>query len=237
MVTNHHVVANSTGKVVDLTLWDGKQLSGYVHSTDESSDLALVKINDNQMRYPETMPVSKIGSSQILRAGEFVVALGSPVFLQGSVSFGIVSAVARQGSELGLDSRNEYIQTDAAVNVGNSGGPLVNLDGEVVGVNSLQYKGADGIAFAIPIDTVMPIISQLKQNKRVIRPYVGLKIRAERKNEMPSSDVKVIVVDVDNDSPASVAGFEKGDIILAVDGKPIRKTKDIHEAIGYEQGR
>ena len=118
-----------------------------------------------------------MGNSSKIRPGEFVVALGSPMQLSNSSSFGIVSATARHASELGfINNRAEYIQTDAAINQGNSGGPLINISGQVIGINVMKAKGADGISFAIPVDTASHVIKQLMANKHVVRPYVGLKM-------------------------------------------------------------
>ena len=139
IVTNAHVVAQSSDGTVVVTMWDGRKVKGYVHSLDEKSDLALIKIAEPTGG--EVLPVAQLGTSSNLRVGEFVVALGSPLQLQNTVTFGIVSAVARHATELGIaKSRNEYIQTDAAINVGNSGGPLVDLNGHVIGVNTMKGK-------------------------------------------------------------------------------------------------
>lgn len=188
IVTNAHVVAPAASGKVLVTMRNGKKRRGYVHSLDQASDIALVKLEADStdsagygMRSYESgadvlVPV-KLGTSGNVRGGEFVVALGSPMQLQNSASLGIISATARHASELGLaNSRSEYLQTDAAINVGNSGGPLVNLDGEVIGINTMKVKGTDGISFAIPIDVASQIINQLKANKKVIRPYVGMKL-------------------------------------------------------------
>lgn len=173
VVTNAHVVSSSTDGKVLVTTMNGKKRTGVVHSLDAASDIALVQL-DNDFK-GEKYPTVVLGSSRKLRNGEFVVALGSPMQLQNSCSFGIVSATARHARELGFrKSRSEFIQTDAAINQGNSGGPLVNLAGQVIGINSMKVQGADGISFAIPIDTAMQVVQQLRLNKRVIRPYVGL---------------------------------------------------------------
>lgn len=173
VVTNAHVVASSTDGKVLVTTMNGKKRTGVVHSLDAASDIALVQL-DNDFT-GEKYPTVVLGSSRKLRNGEFVVALGSPMQLQNSCSFGIVSATARHARELGFrKSRSEFIQTDAAINQGNSGGPLVNLAGHVIGINSMKVQGADGISFAIPIDSAMQIVQQLRLHKRVIRPYVGL---------------------------------------------------------------
>ena len=216
VVTNAHVVARSADGKVLVTMWDGRKLAGFVHSMDQASDIALVKL----LNVVDDLPVALLGVSGKLRVGEFVVALGSPLQLQNSVTFGIVSATARHASELGLSkNRSDYIQTDAAINAGNSGGPLVNLDGEVIGINTMKVDGTSGISFAIPIDTAAQIIKQLMTNKRVIRPYIGLKMAnftsdtssfEKRKGALLSTDTpKVLVVEVERDSPASRAGIQR----------------------------
>ena len=166
--TNAHVVRNSNR--FKITLHDGRELVGVLHSKDKASDLALVKIvNDTG----EKFPVARMGTSSALRPGEWCIALGSPLTLQNTVTCGIISAIARQSSELGLPQlRSEFIQTDAAINRGNSGGPLVNLDGAVIGINTMKIAGA-GISFAIPIDSAWQVIEQLRENGKVVRPYLG----------------------------------------------------------------
>jgi S1-C subfamily serine protease len=176
IVTNAHVVAASSDGRVTVTTMNGVRRPATVHSIDTMSDIALVKM-DNKFA-GEKFPIVEMGSSSKIRPGEFVVALGSPMQLQNSASFGIVSASVRHASELGLmNSRAEYIQTDAAINQGNSGGPLINLSGQVIGINVMKAQGADGISFAIPVDTASVVIRQLMDNKHVVRPYVGMRVR------------------------------------------------------------
>lgn len=229
IVTNAHVVSQSSDGSVVVTMWDGRKVKGFVHSLDEKSDLALIKIPEPSGG--EKLPVARLGTSSSLRVGEFVVALGSPLQLQNTVTFGIVSAVARHATELGIaKSRNEYIQTDAAINVGNSGGPLVNLDGLVIGVNTMKVN-ATGISFAIPVDTVAQVVKQLKTYRRVVRPYIGMKLanvmvvednrggaggsgggssKSVRGSVMPHTGaIKVLVLEVDRGSPAAVAGLQR----------------------------
>lgn len=137
VVTNAHVVAHAKdGNPITITMNDGSKHQGFVHSRDPLSDIALVEISSSQI-----FPTVKFGTSSGLRAGEFVVALGSPLTLQNTATMGIVSAVARHGSEMGLTKqRTEYVQTDAAINVGNSGGPLVDLGGKVIGINTMKAQ-------------------------------------------------------------------------------------------------
>lgn len=175
IVTNAHVIANGDADQIIVTMKSTRRRRAVVHALDTLSDLAVLRLLDVE---DEVLPVAPLGRSAKVRAGEFVIAIGSPMLLQNSASFGIVSATARHASELGIsNNRSEYIQTDAAVNTGNSGGPLVNLDGEVIGINTLKVKGADGISLAIPIDVAEKIVKQLIENKRVIRPFVGLKMQ------------------------------------------------------------
>eukprot|EP00939_MAST-03C_sp_MAST-3C-sp1_P001483 g1483.t1 len=242
IVTNAHVVGNS--KTVDVTLHDGRKFVGVVHSKDRASDLAIVRIVDAE---GIAFPVADIGRSDKLRAGEWVVALGSPLMLQNTVTAGIISAVARQSSELGLPQlRTEYIQTDASINRGNSGGPLVDLDGKVIGVNTMKVAGA-GISFAIPIDTAWQVVQQLCENGRVVRPYLGFSmVNAVRRQfdttstELEGSDDDrpvVIVVDVKPGSPAEMSGLRPGDVLVSFDNRPVQSTSDIHDRLGYEIGR
>lgn len=220
IVTNAHVVENSADGKVLITMWDGHKRHGIVHSFDKMSDIALVRLSDVG---DHDLPVATFGVSSKLRVGEFVVALGSPLQLQNTVTFGIVSATARHASELGLaKNRSDYIQTDAAINSGNSGGPLVNLDGEVIGINTMKVDGHNGISFAIPIDTASQVVKQLMINKRVVRPYVGLRmanfvadggsggVRNRKRADLLSiSDPKVVVVEVERGSPAQRAGIQR----------------------------
>ena len=258
IVTNAHVVNKAANNKVYVTLWkERRRREAVVHSMDKATDLALVKLVDP----PEDLPVATIGASGSLRVGEFVVALGSPLLLMNSVTAGIVSATARHGSELGMGggARTEYIQTDAAINVGNSGGPLVNLDGEVVGINTMKAQ-AEGMSFAIPIDTAMQIIKQLMVRRKASRPILGIKIvnfipsvdeaagagsggrggggrgrKKSRRNTIVESgeDAQVLVMDVEHGGPAHAAGLRNGDIITQVDGRQLHGVRDFMSIIGF----
>ena len=143
VVTNAHVVSNAVDGNVVVTLWDSRKKPGVVYAVDALSDIALIKIDGDLEPYP----TATLGKSSKLRLGDFVIALGSPLLLQKSVTFGIVSATSRHGRDLGLQqNRTGFIQTDASINLGNSGGPLVNLDGEVIGINTMKASQADGIS-------------------------------------------------------------------------------------------
>lgn len=167
----------------------------------------------------EDLPTVTLGDSNSLRVGEWVVALGSPLFLKNTITAGIISCVERKRSDLNLSgSRTDYIQTDASINMGNSGGPLVNLKGEVIGINAMKALSADGVSFAIPVDTAKFVIQQVLKYGRVVRPYIGIKmldlsartadlIRKERP-AFPDVKTGVFVPQVTPGGPAENAGFE-----------------------------
>ena len=224
ILTNSHVVSDALrfggGGAVSVTLSDGVTVHGVVQHADPVSDIAIVKVNAGRQ-----LPAVALGSSAALRPGEFVVALGAPAGLTNSVSAGIVSSVERTRSDLGLREPRgarspgmHYIQTDAAINQGNSGGPLLNLQGEVIGVNTMKVQGMDGIAFAVPIDEAKRVVNQLMRHGRVLRPYLGLKFieldeQVSRTLERhPGSGVNTVpkaglyVMHVNPDSPAQRAG-------------------------------
>ncbi|KAL6558049.1 hypothetical protein OROMI_018399 [Orobanche minor] len=157
---------------VEVTLQDGRSFEGTVLNADLHSDIAILKIKSKA-----PLPAAKLGNSSKLRPGDWVLAMGCPLTLQNTITAGIVSYVDRKSSDLGLGGMHrEYLQTDCAINQGNSGGPLVNVDGEVVGVNIMKVLGADGLNFAVPIDSVSKIVEHFKRNGRVVRPWLGLKM-------------------------------------------------------------
>lgn len=208
---------------LQIVLQDGRSFRGEVLSIDRVSDLALVKIDAQG-----PLPTVKMGSSRGMRVGEWVLALGSPLTLQNSVTAGIVSCVGRQAKELGLPGKTGYIQTDAAINSGNSGGPLVNLAGEVVGISTMKALFSSGVSFAIPIDAAREIMSQMQQQGRVVRPYVGIKMLElneqntsqmhQKNSKFPTLSSGVLVPGVLDGSPASKAGLRQGDIIVGFSG-------------------
>lgn len=203
IVTNAHVVSQAKDGKVSITMSNMNKKSGHVHSFDSKTDIALVKMDD----ISGSLPVASLGDSNMLRVGDFVVALGSPLHLQNTVTFGIVSALSRHGSELGMSkSANEFIQTDAAINVGNSGGPLVNLDGDVIGINVMKAQGVDGISFAIPINTAKEVIKQLRMKRKVVRPRLGIKLTTIAVKNSPTC---VLVQDVEASSPAYQSGLKR----------------------------
>mmetsp|Transcript_6374 Transcript_6374/g.26800 ORF Transcript_6374/g.26800 Transcript_6374/m.26800 type:complete len:276 (-) Transcript_6374:232-1059(-) len=236
-----------------VTLNDGRRLRGRLVAMDRQSDVAVIRIDT-----AAKLPVAKIGSSSSLKPGDFVVALGSPLNLTNSVTCGIVSNVARHGSEIGMVQHNaEYLQTDAAINVGNSGGPLVDLDGKVIGINTMKAQRADGISFALPIDTAWQVVRQLLRHGRVARPYIGFKMVAvavaadgHHGGASPSTDAppggaapppppetRVVIAQIMPGSPAERAGVQPGDVILEFDGAPVRVIPDILARIGLDAPR
>ncbi|XP_012992966.1 serine protease HTRA2, mitochondrial isoform X2 [Esox lucius] len=223
IVTNAHVVANKRGVRVKLT--NGDTYNAAVQDVDQVADIATIKIN---AKHP--LPTLSLGLSSDVRQGEFVVAMGSPFALRNTITSGIVSSVQRGSKELGLSNSNmDYIQTDAAIDFGNSGGPLINLDGEVIGINTMKVTA--GISFAIPSDHVKQFLSQASDKKKTPlgqsdsqRRYIGVmmltltqRIIAELKLRDPSfPDVThgILIHRVILGSPASRAGMKPGDIVL-----------------------
>ncbi len=228
VMTNAHVVEGASEVYVTLT--DRREFKAKIIGADERTDVALVKIEAG------SLPVLKIGDVSRLRVGEWVVAIGSPFGLENTVTAGIVSAKAREtGSDV------PFIQTDVAVNPGNSGGPLINIRGEVVGINSqiLSPVGSFvGISFAIPIDEAMRIADQLKSGGRVVRGYLGIQpIDVPRelaeeyglnKGKAKGAFVRQVIVG----TPAERAGIQPGDVVLALNGKPVESAVDLRRTLG-----
>ena len=219
ILTNNHVVDKANN--LRVTLKDGNIFNGKVIGTDEISDLAIVKVDST-----EALPQAQLGNSDHLRIGQIVIAIGNPFGLAGgpTVTAGIVSALNRS---LQFESGAlELIQTDAAINPGNSGGPLVNTSGEIIGINTAKMPYAQGIGFAVPINTAKEIMKELIENGRLInRPWIGISaIRITRQlaqyYKLPTNE-GVLIAQVESQSPADYADLRKGDIIEAIDGKKI----------------
>ncbi|XP_073007254.1 putative protease Do-like 14 isoform X1 [Typha latifolia] len=249
ILTCAHVVVDfqskrgvSKGKVA-VTLQDGREFEASVINADHHSDIAVLKIKSKT-----PLPAAKLGSSSKLQPGDWVVALGCPLSLQNTITSGIISCVDRKSSDLGLGGvRREYLQTDCAVNQGNSGGPLVNLDGEIVGLNVMKLADADGLSFAVPIDSVIKIIEHFKKNGRVVRPWLGLKMLdlnemiiaqlKERNASFPDVSKGVLVPMVTPGSPADHAGFRPGDVVIEFDGNHVVGIKEIIELMEDKVGK
>jgi serine protease Do len=228
VVTNNHVIKDAEEIIVRLS--DRRELPAEVIGTDPRSDVALLKVEADKL------PVVKIGKSETLKVGEWVMAIGTPFGFDHSVSVGVVSAIGRN-----LPSENyvPFIQTDVAINPGNSGGPLFNLDGEVIGINSQIYSrtgGFMGLSFAIPVDVAMDVVHQLKTKGKVSRGWLGILIQDVNRELAESFGMKqprgAVVLRVLPDSPAAKAGFKVGDVVVEFDGKKIYHSSDLPLAVG-----
>ena len=226
VMTNHHVVDEADEIIV--TLSDKREFKAKLIGADERTDVAVLKIDASGL------PAVKIGDASRVRVGEWVMAIGSPFGLESTVTAGIVSAKQRDtGSYL------PFIQTDVAVNPGNSGGPLINLRGEVVGINSQIYSrsgGFMGISFAIPIDEAMKVSEQLRATGHVTRGRIGVQIGEVSREVAESIGLGkaqgALVSHVQSGSPAEKAGVRAGDIITRFDGQPIEKVSDLPRMVG-----
>ena len=219
ILTNNHVVDEA--QKLRITLKDGNVFNGVVVGTDEVTDLAVVRVDSK-----EALPFARLGDSDQLRIGEIVIAIGNPFGLTGgpTVTAGIVSALNRS---LQFESGAlELIQTDAAINPGNSGGPLVNTNGEVIGINTAKMPYAQGIGFAVPVNTARIIVKDLMESGRITnRPWIGIAtIKITRQlaqyYRLPTND-GVLIAQVESQSPADYADLRKGDIVEAIDGRKI----------------
>jgi serine protease Do len=231
LLTNNHVVDDADEIIVSLS--DRREYKAELIGSDERSDLALLKIE------AENLPVVKIGKSNDLKVGEWVVAIGSPFQLNFSVTAGIVSAKGRSIPNGSDSTYVPFIQTDVAINPGNSGGPLFNLEGKVVGINSQIYTrsgGYMGVSFAIPIDYAMDIVNQLKEGGSVARGWLGVSIQEVTSDFAKSLGMSVpkgaLVSQVMPDSPAEKAGLLVRDVIVEFDGVEIVYSGDLPQTVG-----
>lgn len=228
IVTNNHVVDGA--QKVTVTLKDGSTYSGDVVGTDSETDIALVKINATGLKAAE------LGDSEELKVGQFVLAVGNALGLPGgpTVSFGVLSAVGRPlpGADFIFEG---LLQTDAAVNPGNSGGPLSDIEGRVIGMNTAMVPFAQGVGFAIPINTVKRVVSELIAHGKVLRPWIGISgvevsSAIARRYSLPVEH-GFLVVEVVRGSPADVAGLRPGDVVVKVNEREVAKTRDMLIAI------
>ena len=241
IVTNAHVVGDANS--VTAVLSDGREFTGSVVGRDSLTDLAVIQLDAED----EVLPAVEFGDSGLLRPGEWVIALGSPLGLSNSLTAGIVSALDRTSQEIRVgDRRIDFIQTDAAINPGNSGGPLIDIDGRVVGINTAIVRGAEGIGFAIPVNEAQIVIDQLIASGRVVRSFVGIRMNtldAELLEEIanspnaariaidPELEAGVVVIDVLERSPAASAGLRSGDVIVALDGESVSTAAQVQSTI------
>jgi S1-C subfamily serine protease len=236
LITNAHVV-NGAEKV-QVTLKDGTSYQGRVLGTDSITDVAVIKIEATDL------PIVSFGNAEDLTPGEWAIAIGNPLGLDNTVTVGIVSALDRSSSQVGVpDKRVRFIQTDAAINPGNSGGPLLNSQGEVIGMNTAIRADAQGLGFAIPIETAQRIAAQLFAKGEADHPYLGVQmvnLNQETKAEINSSqefDFKitesegVLVVKVIPRSPAAKSGFQPGDVISQVGNLGVTTSLQVQEQV------
>jgi len=231
VVTNNHVVDKSTE--VEITTNDGKNFAAKVVGTDPRTDLALLKVEGKN-----DFPWVKFGANAP-RVGDWVLAVGNPFGLGGTVTAGIVSA---RGRDIGANVYDDFLQIDAAVNRGNSGGPTFNLAGEVIGVNTAIVSpsgGNVGIAFAIPAENVNRVVNELRETGTVTRGYVGVQIQPITKEIADSLGLKeqtgALVAEVQEGTPAAKAGVQAGDAILSVDGEKLKDARDLSRRIASKQ--
>ncbi len=229
VLTNNHVIANAVQ--ITVTLSDGRQLEAELIGTDPQTDVAVVKIP------AEDLVDIKTADSDELRVGDFVVAIGEPFGLGQTVTSGIVSALSRSG--LGIEEYENFIQTDASINPGNSGGALVNLRGELVGINTAifsQSGGNIGIGFAIPINLAMQIAEQLVENGKVQRGFLGISAQDLTPTLAEAFGLNqnkgAVITSVDDDSPAGKAGLQPGDILLKINGRDVKNAGDVRNSFG-----
>ena len=236
VLTNAHVVNGAD--TVTVTLKDGREFTGQVLGSDELTDVAVVKIPAS------SLPSVSVGNSEQLRPGEWAIAIGNPLGLDNTVTAGIISATGRSSSDVGVpDKRIGFIQTDAAINPGNSGGPLLNQQGQVIGINTAIIGRAQGLGFAIPINRAQEIANQLIASGKVAHPYLGVQMATltptikENLNRDLNSGVRVqadqgvVIVAVVNNSPASLAGLQTGDVIQQINGRAVKTALDVQQAV------
>ncbi len=236
IITNAHVVSGSP--TVEVTLRDGRTFEGRVMGVDSVTDVAVVKIS------AKDLPVVKLGKSAGLAPGQWAIAIGNPLGLDNTVTAGIISAIGRSSSQVGVpDKRVSFIQTDAAINPGNSGGPLLNDLGEVIGVNTAIRADAQGLGFAIPIETAQRVAEQLISKGKVEHPFLGVQMvdltPNLRKEINENNDLKlkinrdqgVLIVRVMDNSPAAQAGIQQGDVIQKVDGQLVKSAVEVQAKV------
>ena len=236
ILTNAHVIEGA--EQVLVTLKDGREFAGEVLGVDPLTDLAVIRVD------AANLPTVTLGDSEQLRPGEWAIAIGNPLGLDNTVTAGIISATGRSSSQVRVpDKRVSFIQTDAAINPGNSGGPLLNEQGQVIGVNTAIIGGAQGLGFAIPINAAQEIAQDLIANGRVDHPYIGIQMRsltpavrevlnAEAPDNLKiSADAGVVVLGVQQGSPAAQAGLRTGDVIRSLGGQPTDDAETVQKIV------
>lgn len=231
IVTNHHVIANADS--ISVQLEDGRVAEAHIVGRDPDTDLAVLKINLTPL------PVAVFGRSDQLKVGDVVLAIGNPIGLSHTVTHGIVSATSRQ--QLGIAPLEDFIQTDAPINFGNSGGALVDSSGALIGINTAivaKNLGVEGIGFAIPVNMVRGVMSDIIAHGRVIRGWIGIlpqDISDEQAAQLGLAQGGVLVANLYVGSPAQEAGIAPGDILLAMGGAPLHSAQDALARIANEK--
>ena len=233
ILTNSHVVHDAAA--LEVVLPDGRELQADPVGDDPHTDLAV-------LRAPTAgLPAAPLGDSSALRVGQLVIAIGNPLGFDCTVTAGVVSALGRSLRSTSGRLIDGIIQTDAALNPGNSGGPLVSSFGEVIGVNTAVIAGAQGLCFSIPGNTVKFVAGRLIQDGRIRRGFIGVAgqgVRLQRRHVVENnlaSDRGVLVVELDDDGPAGRAGVTQGDVIVGFDGKPVGGVDDLHRLLTDQQ--
>jgi serine protease Do len=226
-LTNAHVVEHATE--IEVITLDGSKHKAKPVGVDKKSDLAVLRLDDGRGSFK----AARLGDSDRMQVGDWVIAIGSPFGLQATVTAGIISAKARQ---IGAGPFDDFLQTDAAINPGNSGGPLVNMQGEIVGINTAIVAGGSGIGFAIPSNMAKKVYTELLAKGKVSRGWLGVSIQpltSDLAKSFGAKDTKgVLISDVVPDSPAAKAGLKPGDIVLEYEGKKVEAPADLQRAVG-----
>jgi S1-C subfamily serine protease len=234
ILTNSHVVHNAVRIAVSLA--DGQRFPAHTIGDDPATDLAVIRIGLPSNDAP-SLVAAPLGDSQRLRVGQLAIAIGNPYGFQYTVTAGVVSALGRSLRSYSGRLIEDVIQTDASLNPGNSGGPLVTSDGQVVGVNTATIMGAQGLCFAIGINTAKFVAGRLLRDGKIRRSFIGVEAqttplhrRLVRFYDLPQES-GVVVISVEDNSPAKKAGLREGDVIVALDGKPVAGVDDLHRLL------
>ncbi len=233
ILTNSHVVHNATG--LEVTLSDGRRFLSELVGDDPETDIAVIRI------HAPNLVAAQLGDSQSLKAGQVAIAIGNPYGFQTTVTTGVVSALGRSFRAKSGRLIDNIIQTDAALNPGNSGGPLVTSHGEVIGINTAVIMSAQGICFAVPINTAKTILMPLIKDGFIQRGYIGIggqNVPLPRRTVLfheLSVESGVLIISIEDDSPAQNAGLAEGDVIVGLNDRPIANIDDLHKLLTHEQ--